>query len=199
MSKFQKGQQAHNSGMRNVAKLAGEVKYFTGVPCKFGHVEYRHVSNGACMECSRIKTTEFRNEETSDKRNKRLANGRIRAELWRKNNPNHENTKVVKKRWKKENVGLVMSATVKRRLSKINRTPNWLTVEDNWLIKEIYDLASLRSKVTKVAWHVDHIVPLQGKNVSGLHTPWNLQLLTAKENLKKRNSFDADAIARKGK
>lgn len=198
MSKFIKGQKAHNSGFRNMAKLSGKIKYFTGNPCKFGHIAYRSVSNGVCIECAKIKASKYRNQLTDDAKLKILAEGRIRSNIWRKNNPNHENTKIIKTRWKKENVGLVRALTIKRRLSKINRTPIWLSDDDHWMIKEIYDLASLRSKLTKIKWHVDHIIPLQGKNVSGLHIPWNLQILTAKENIKKRNIFDADTVAALG-
>jgi hypothetical protein len=189
MSKFTKGQKAHNVGARNLAKLSGESKYFTGKPCKFGHVSERNVSNGICLECAKIKSATFRKKETNEAKERRLEIGRIRAKIWRLNNPNHENTKIVKKRWKKENIGIVRAATIKRRLSKINRTPSWLSEDDHWLIKEIYDLASLRSKLTKIKWHVDHILPLQGKYVSGLHVPNNLQVIPSTLNICKANKF----------
>lgn len=77
----------------------------------------------------------------------------------------------------------------KRHAAKLHRTPAWLTVDDLWMIEQAYDLAALRTKLFGFVWHVDHIVPLQGKFVSGLHVPTNLQVISARENVRKANRF----------
>jgi hypothetical protein len=89
----------------------------------------------------------------------------------------------------KLNPHVALASTRKRQTSKIQRTPTWLGVDDFWIIKEAYALAKLRERVVGGKWHVDHIVPLQGGNVSGLHVPWNIQVIPAELNLQKRNRW----------
>ncbi len=64
--------------------------------------------------------------------------------------------------------------------------PSWVD-EDS--IKAIYAEARQLELETGVKYHVDHIIPVQGENVSGLHVPWNLQILKASENIAKSNKM----------
>jgi len=89
-----------------------------------------------------------------------------------------------------KNMGRYAAWAAKRRNAKLLRTPKWVDSEELWLIEEAYDLAATRSKMTGIQWHVDHIIPLQGKTVSGLHVPENLQVIRAEENLRKGNRYD---------
>jgi len=76
-----------------------------------------------------------------------------------------------------------------RQARKAQRTPGWLTEDDYWMIKEAYLLAALRTKMFGFQWHVDHIIPLCGRNVSGLHVPSNLQVIPGAENMRKGYSY----------
>lgn len=80
----------------------------------------------------------------------------------------------------------------KRRAAKLKALPKWLTKEELEQIKELYTCAQMFKLYTGQEYHVDHIVPLQGENVCGLHVPWNLQVIPAKENLSKSNKLQED-------
>lgn len=77
----------------------------------------------------------------------------------------------------------------KRRANKIQATPRWLTKEHLEDVEELFLCARMFKLYTGEEYHVDHIVPLQGKNVCGLHVPWNMQVIPAKENLSKSNKI----------
>jgi hypothetical protein len=64
----------------------------------------------------------------------------------------------------------------------------WLTNEQWDEMEDVYREAARLTRETGIKHHVDHIVPLRGKTVSGLHVPWNLQPLPALVNLKKAAS-----------
>ena len=78
----------------------------------------------------------------------------------------------------------------KRRSAKFFATPPWLTDEQLNEIKDIYWLAQDLRRITGEDYHVDHIIPLQGDEVRGLHVPWNLQILPADINLSKGNRLE---------
>jgi hypothetical protein len=82
------------------------------------------------------------------------------------------------------------TTTAKRRAARIQRTPSWLTDFDKLKIKCIYAVATMLTRENKEEWTVDHIIPLQGKLVSGLHVPNNLQVMRGSENYSKINKFE---------
>lgn len=66
-------------------------------------------------------------------------------------------------------------------------TPSWLSAIEIAQMEEFYDVAKARSVQTGERYEVDHIIPLGGNIASGLHVPWNLQIVREDENLKKGN------------
>jgi hypothetical protein len=93
------------------------------------------------------------------------------------------------RQYKKFNRFKFNALNAKRKARKLQATPNWLTSEELDQIEEFYKEAQTLKSVTGKQYHVDHIVPLQGKSVCGLHVPWNLQILEASENIRKSNKL----------
>ena len=92
------------------------------------------------------------------------------------------------KEYSRKNPDKNRAKEARRRASKLNATPSWLTDEQKAHINRTYKLAQMMQDITGDKYHVDHIVPLQGKDVCGLHVPQNLQVLRADLNLSKSNS-----------
>ena len=101
------------------------------------------------------------------------------SKAWHERNPEYlkEHYKANKQRY--------IAATARRRAAQDSATPAWLTAVDKAMIQEMYDVSEARYIQTGIKHHVDHIVPINGKGVAGMHVPWNLQVITAQENLSK--------------
>lgn len=91
--------------------------------------------------------------------------------------------------WKRKNKHKCSQYEAKRKAFKLKATPQWA---DSWVIDEIYAFAALKSELTGILHHVDHVVPIKSKFVCGLHCEQNLQVITWYENLKKNNSWWPD-------
>ena len=202
---------------RQEAKAAGVSRCFGRACGKHPELDGERYVSGSCVMCASesIKKARKANpERTKAHQAKSRLRIKITPELKAKKNKldaayrqaNKEKCTLVIRQWreknrdisnayvrkaKAKNPSIVLANTVKRRLAKIHRTPIWLTSDDFWMIEQMYELAALRTKTFGFAWHVDHVIPLQGKLVSGLHTPYNLQVIPGVENVRKSNTFEA--------
>lgn len=142
---------------RRAAKQRGDKFYFTGKPCKNGHVVNRETKTGQCLNCVKNAITK-----------------------WRSNN--FAKVKSSYAAYKRNNRGRVNANNRSRQLRKQRATPQWSEKE---LIRSVYDGADYLSRLTGIQWDVDHIVPINNQDVCGLHVLNNLQYLPHTDNVRK--------------
>jgi hypothetical protein len=170
-------------------------RFYTGQLCSNGHDVERFTSSGACIVCARINQNKWNAKSLERVRGygrKHYQNNRETrvesARLYRQNNP--ESANAATKKWRQKNKDVVAVHCSKRRARMLAAMPPWLDTKD---FVSIYAESARISKETGIPHHVDHIIPLVNKWVCGLHVPWNLQIIPAKENRRKKNHFDLDA------
>ena len=190
---------------RSEAKAQGAKFYFTGEPCKHGHVAPRK-TQGACTECLKVEWAEALTKRAGyyAEYNKSSAGVKAKQEYYAKNKTDviaraQARTKEAKHAYRKKhkaaNPDLYKELVNVRRRRFRDATPKWLTAEQKLEIRFHYRMAIALSRATKIPHAVDHIIPLQGEDVCGLHVPWNMQVLTQDENLKKSNKILASLAA----
>jgi hypothetical protein len=104
---------------------------------------------------------------------------------WRKNNI--EKCREYAKKCYQNNKEKSFAKSALYRANKRNAAPKWLDKNMQEQIANLFKIAKEMSRKTGIKYEVDHIIPLQGVNVSGLHVPWNLQVITQFENRSKHN------------
>lgn len=180
---------------RSEAKKTGTKYYFTGLPCVRGHTALRK-TKGACVECMK-EDWAIDNERRSKlpksdaakaagmryyERNKELVKARAAARP-------AEEKKAHKKNHKSANPDYYKALTSVRKRRHRSATPKWITADQKLAMRKLYLEAQRLTKLTGQRYVVDHIVPLINQDVCGMHVPWNLQIMTQEENLKKSNKM----------
>jgi len=184
---------------RAEAKKTGSKYYFTGQPCKHGHVAPRK-TKGACVECLKVEWEKgnVTRAEYFQQYNASNAGQKAKREYYDKNkvavieraqSRTTEAKNQYKKKHKRANPDYYKELTNARRRRFRQATPKWLTPEQKLEIRIKYRLAIELSRRLGVPHAVDHIIPLQGEEVCGLHVPWNMEVITQEQNLKKSNKL----------
>lgn len=182
------------------AKAAGQKWYFTGIPCPKGHISKRSVSSRGCRKCvdercalerkevpERLREKDRRGywkdpekarQQVRDSRERHIEQRRADGRASYRKNP--EAAKARARAWGRAHPEYLRHQLARRRAAMMQAMPGWLTDQHLAEIRDIY-------ATTPDCCEVDHIVPLRGKNVCGLHVPWNLQHLEKAANRSKGN------------
>jgi hypothetical protein len=162
--------------------------FYTSSTHKSGYVSWCKVCESERCKAKFERRKERHLAKAKEWREENPDANKASVQAWRESNP--ERTAAMYRDWAERNRDKVNAKWMARDAAKKSRTPSWLTVDDYWMIEQAYDIAAKRTQVLGIQFHVDHIVPLQGRTVSGLHVPWNLQVIPAKLNQQKSNRFN---------
>lgn len=188
MGKFQPQERAK-------ALANGEVRYFTGRPCKNGHIEERFAKSGECIVCAALRCKRFQ-ENNKEKHveywaksySKHAKKKRAYAKAYRESNV--EKIKEASKSYKQKNRPKLSRLQIEREQKIKQACPSWVTKEDKKWMDEIYKASKQIKDQYGVDTAVDHIIPIKGKTVCGLHVPWNLRVVTRSYNSQKLNNME---------
>jgi len=178
---------------RAEAKATGATHYFTGLPCTRGHIALRK-TKGVCVECMKqdwvadnARRKDLPKSEASKAAGRRYYERN--AELVKERAAQREKQKknAYQRVWAQRNKPTVRLNTNVRRKRHRQATPKWLSSEQRAQIRALYQAAAALTKGTGVPHEIDHVVPLAGDNVCGLHVPWNLQVVPMPLNRRKSN------------
>ncbi len=175
------------AGARAEAMAKGLGRYFTGKPCRRGHVSERFTRKGICVACAREASLR---DYYADP-----ARAAEKARKFRESNPgyfeaNRARINAASNRYRKRNPEKVAGWWTYHRAKRLQAVPSWFSPADAAAIARTRRIAAVMAEVTGEPWEVDHIIPLAGRNVCGLHVGGNVQAVPRAINRRKSNKFE---------
>jgi len=168
---------------RKEAKSQGLKRYFTGKPCKRGHIAERGVCNSGCISCKQQRIKENPERESEYYRRWYQSNiemGREKSRRWAKSNPEKARKKA--RRWYQTNPEKGKAKSHLQRARRNNAKGSHTAADIRWLLDKQNYKCIYCKKSLKKEYHIDHIIALFN---GGDNTKNNLQLLCPKCNLSK--------------
>lgn len=157
---------------RVYAKELKKTRYFTGIPCKNGHISERYTSSAICCMCklNDNKKKQYNYNREPDYYKKYASRRKVIDSVYK-------NKEYVKSKIK-----------IQRQLQRSRRK---ITLDELSMLvfSEANLLCEIRVKETGIIWEVDHMIPLNAKSVSGLHVYYNIQVIPMKMNRFKSNKL----------
>jgi 5-methylcytosine-specific restriction endonuclease McrA len=186
---------------RSDAIARGLKWYFTGNPCKSGHVDIRQVSNKTCRSCSKTFGEAYRCSDSYRSKSGYIPLSEWRAIISERSVARGDKRSPEQKARRKEYARRYMAGYVrrpdvrlrskkskaKRKAAKRMAVPNWFGELDSLVWQEAYDLCKLREKATGIKWEVDHMIPISCNSATGMHVWNNCQVIPAIMNREKSN------------
>ncbi|AZB63857.1 hypothetical protein EBL87_08950 [Cereibacter sphaeroides] len=171
---------------RKEAQAAGATHFFTGRPCRHGHVALRYTSNKRCVKCAYEGYGEgrWRHREQARTRGDQFYSGRPCPQGHTKR---YASSGVCVECAKDR--GLARSRAIRR------SRPAWFSGHDAAAISRMRRIAEVMTEATGEPWEPDHILPLGGRNVCGLHVAANIQAMPRRLNRRKSNRIDEMEVA----
>lgn len=156
-----------------------------------------------CKECTKAYSARYKKEnknaveEYSKKYRKKYYEANKEEKLlWQKEyrernlNQRRDYDRKQSKKYYEANKERFLEKGARRRAQKLEATPLWVDEEHKKRLRSIYKTCRNVSERSGKQHHVDHIIPLKGENICGLHVWWNLRIIPAQENLSKGNRLE---------
>lgn len=177
---------------RHSSNISGRTSYCK--PCMKSYKQQYETKNKEKITAYGLKYRQENKEKLREKFKQNYSKPEVRerhlarGQWWRESR--QDAYKEGQRAWRENNPEKLAHYSAYHRALRKQAIPNWYSEFDDFVVKEAYRLSRLRAKFTGILWEVDHIIPIAGRTVCGLHVWNNFAVIPASENRSKFNRYE---------